>query len=476
MMNIILIVSDTFRRDHLGCYGNPWISTPNLDRLASRSCIFDRAYTGSFPTVPARTDLLTGRYSFTYCDWQPLSPKETVIAEVLGRAGYTTMLIADTPHILQSGYHFDRGFTGWEWIRGQENDRLVTDPVDAPLPCAPHKLRSPDETVRQYLQNVSERRYEEDYFVARTMSRASRWLEKNARNPFFLYVDTFDPHEPWDPPRYYTDLYDPGYTGEEVIYPAYGPADYLTDAELKHMRALYAGEATLVDRWAGALLRKAEDMGILDNTAVIFTTDHGFYLGEHGLIGKGIIRDGTFQTVPLYPEMAHIPLLISVPGGPQGRRTGAFAQFADLMPTILELTGAPDPGSLHGHSLVPILEGKKRSVRPFAVSSWSIIHGPASGRQSTITTDEWALICGGGAEAGQPAHTTAVVDSIARSERPAGKGGMALFHLPSDPGQTRNVAAEYPEIARKIHERYIAFLKSVKTPKEYVRWRKLHEM
>ena len=119
-MNVIFIISDTFRRDHLGCYGNKWISTPNLDKLAGESVIFDQAHTASFPTVPNRMDLMTGCFTFVQYEWQPLPKNQVVLPDVLGKAGYVSMLIADTPHTLEDGYSFDRGFSGWKWIRGQE--------------------------------------------------------------------------------------------------------------------------------------------------------------------------------------------------------------------------------------------------------------------------------------------------------------------------------------------------------------------
>jgi len=225
-MNIILIVSDTLRRDHLGCYGNKWISTPNIDKFARNSLIFEDAYIASFPTVPNRRDLFTGRYTFTYSDWSPLTSEEIVISEVLGKAGYLTMFIADTPHTTAPGYNYQRGFSGWIKIRGQEGDPLTTYPRDIELPCSPQKLRSP-ERVKQMMRNGLLRQSEEDYYCAQTMRKAEKWLEKNYKENFFLYVDTFDPHEPWDPPHYYVDLYDRDYKGEEVIYPVYGPCNYL---------------------------------------------------------------------------------------------------------------------------------------------------------------------------------------------------------------------------------------------------------
>jgi len=195
-VNFLVIVSDTFRRDHLGCYGNTWISTPNLDRFAAESLIFDRFYTGSFPTIPHRRDLFTGRFSFTYADWGPLPTTEVTLAQLLGEAGYVSYMVFDTPHLNNNGCWFDRGFSAWNWIRGQEGDRFRTDPIDVELPCEPEKLRGKARQVtEQYLRNTADRRSEEDYFAPMTMREAIRWLEKNgSREKFYLYVDTFDPH------------------------------------------------------------------------------------------------------------------------------------------------------------------------------------------------------------------------------------------------------------------------------------------
>jgi len=480
-MNIVFIMSDTFRWDHLGVYGNSWISTPNLDSLARDSVVFDRAYAASFPTVPNRKDVFTGRFTFAYTDWSPLEGEETVLAEVLRQAGYVTMLINDTPHILKNGYYFDRGFSGWLWIRGQENDRFRTDPVEIKFPCDPDKLRNPYTTVTQYLRNVSNRQSESDYFVAQTMTEAAKWLERNRKHEkFFLYVDTFDPHEPWDPPRWYVDLYDPGYRGEEVFYPLYGPCDYMTDAELKHAQALYAGEVTLVDRWVGKLLKKVKDLGLWENTAIIFTTDHGFYIGEHGLTGKSLItQSGEHGLAPLYEEVAHIPLMIRLPDMDGGRRCQAFVQPPDLMPTILELADAEIPERVQGKSLVPLLRGKKLAWRDFAVTSPSIIHGPIAGQRITVTTNEWSLIhCGQVDEALKELPSNRklkIVDGIERLQRIlGGKPEHELYDLRRDSKQEDNVFDEQRETAETLSSKLVNFLESLGTREEYLRyWRKL---
>jgi len=436
-MNVILIISDTFRRDHLGCYGNDWIHTPNLDKLARQGVMFDHAYTGSYATVPCRKDVVTGRWTFPWTGWSPLERDFKVMSEVIGAAGYTTQLVVDTPHILKDGYNFDRGFSGWHWVRGQESDRWITDRhYGTKLPAAPEKLRNPESTVPQYLRNVSRRQTEADYFAPQTMTWAMDWLRANYDlGPFLLYVDTFDPHEPWDPPQHYVDLYDPGWEGDEVIYPKYGKQDYLTERELKHTRALYAAELTMVDAWVGKLLDTIEELGLFANSLVIFTTDHGFFLGENGLMGKG----GN----PLYGVLSHIPFLARLPGGQQGVRCQHFVQPADLLPTFVDVTGAQDPGTMHGLSVRPLLEGKNREDRACAVSSTALVgERDQLNGESAITDREWRLVYRG----------------------PEGKS--ELYHLPEDPGEEHDLMVEKRGEAERLLELYVQFLRAIQAPQQ----------
>lgn len=473
-MNVIMIVSDTYRRDHLGVYGNPWIRTPNLDRLAATSYVFDNAWTGNFPTLPNRYDVMTGRFGCIEYDWSPLPRTVPVLAQVLSAAGYVTMMVNDTPHILQNGSFFDRGFSGFDWVRGQENDRYMTQPREVKFPCDPKKMRDPDPLVVQYLRNVSRREKEEDYFPAQTMLRAARWLEENRNERFFLYVDTFDPHEPWDPPRWYVDLYDPGYKGEEVIYPRYGPADYLTKAELRHARALYAGECTLVDTWVGYLLRRAEELGLLDNTAIIFTTDHGYYIGEHNLTGKSLIWPGGHAFCPLYTEVARIPLMIRLPGQTKQRRVRQAVQPCDIAPTIYELLGVTPPDTVQGQSLVPLMEGKAFRPRPVTITTPSLAHDPNGGIPTTIAAGDWALVYYGSPDAPLARHLTAAVDHV---ERPAivpteSVPPPELYNLRDDPGMTRNVFRSNRQVAEKLHRAHVKLLERVGMPEEYLQYRR----
>lgn len=451
-MNIIQIVSDTLRRDFLGCYGNSWVRTKYINTFAKDCVVFDRAYISSFPTIPHRHDLFTGRYTFTYSTWSPLPTNEVILSQTLRQAGYTTMLIGDTYHLFRDAHYFDRGFDGWLWIRGQESDRYITRP-------ARDTLERQKAVGTQYLQNVANRRWESDFFVAQTMTEAVKWLESNydQHEKFFLHIDTFDPHEPWDPPKWYADMYDPDWKGGEVSGGAYVPGEPmyrrsapLTDDELKHLRALYAGEVTLVDRWVGLLLQKIEDLGLFEDTAVIFTTDHGTYQGEHGYLRK---------STHLYEEVAHIPLMIRLPDseGVKSGRCDALVQPTDLMPTILQLADARIPNTVQGKSLLPLLRGEDYREREITVSSASLIV-PETIRM-TITSKDWSLIT--------VKNDAPFVDKLGVRAEPE------LYYLSKDPGQQNNIYQENREIAEKLHEKMIHFLESIGTKEEIVdRWRR----
>ena len=491
-LNVVVVISDSLRRDCLSCYGAPpWaarfpsgigrVHTPHLDRFAEQALIFDNAYIASFPTVPARNDIFTGRYTWTYKPWSPLSDDETTLSEVLNEAGVLTGIVADTPHPFAPGYNYQRGFQTWELIRGQENDRWRAAPEEIEWPAAAHKLRNPDRTMVQYLRNMHGRQWEEDYFPARTFREAARWLERNhQRQPFFLHVDNFNPHEPWDPPQYFTDLYDPGYEGDKVIYPRYGYCDYLSEAELDHCRALYAGEATLVDRWFGYFLDRIESLGLLDNTVVLFLSDHGFYLGEHGYIGKVIITDEFQQSIPLYPEVARIPLLAHLPPGMArpGERVRNLVQTVDLMPTICQLFGIPTPPSAQSHSFASVLRGEARAneENSFVICSPTLSHPdievPHPTTRASVYRDNWLLVYGAQVDAVTDEETTSTVDSVLRSVKTIEQGPIRpkLYNLDQDPCASHDTLSDNRAVAEALHAGFVSFLEEKQVPEKHLRF------
>ena len=438
-MNVILIVSDTFRYDHIGVNGNPKIRTPHLDAFAAQCVNFDHAYVGSFPTVPHRTDLLTGHYVYQNRGWSPLPAGEESLATLLGRQGFVNQMVVDHVQLFAPGMNFHRGFHGWQAIRGQAGEPYITDPVPVELPCAPEKIRMPEAAVR-YLKNVYYRTHERDHFVAQTFSQAADWLERNyTHDNFFLYVDTFTPHEPWDPPQHYTDMYDPGYVGEKIFWPRYDRCDYLTEPELRHARALYAGSVSLVDTWFGHFIERVRHLGLWDDTMIVFNADHGFYIGEHGYIGKHTVLEPK-QGWPMYREVSRTPLLVHVPGIAP-RRSNALVQAIDVMPTVLELAGAPVPDGLHGRSLVPVLHGDTDTHRDAVISSPLLPKEDDILLYSTINDGEWTL------------------------NDPGNRGIEAaeLYNLAADPGEEQNVIADHPDVAQRLHERYLKEISALGT-------------
>ena len=439
-MNVILIISDTVRYDYLGCCGSSWVRTPNLDALAQQAAVMDRYYSASFPTGPMRKDVHSGRFTFTYTNWGgERGADEVLLAETLKGHGVQTAFIGDTNNSPQ----FMSGFDHKQIIPAQAAN-VADVPEDVPLPADARKLRIPMKRIQGIVRNAMGWDGEADRRCARTMLAAHRWLEdrRGDDQPFFLWVDTFDPHEPWDPPRYYIDQYDPKYKGDELMEPAYEPSGYASQREIEHMRCMYAAKLTMVDRWIGHLLDGIERMGLLDDTAILFTSDHGFYHGEHGLIGKvQLDRDGTIcGRWPLYATISHSPLMLRIPGLPGGQRFDAFAQPPDFMPTILDLMGCPAPARVQGQSLLPIVRGEKQSVRDFAVSSLNYVTDEEVRCPTCLRTKDWLYIYGGDEWASE------------------------LYDLNADPTEERNVLDANTEQAKRLHAQLVDVLESVDCP------------
>ncbi|MFP3902946.1 MAG: sulfatase [Armatimonadota bacterium] len=453
-MKLIVIVSDTFRYDHIGASGNQWIKTPELDALASESVLFERQYTASFPTIPQRTDLMTGRYTFGFRGWTRLMPEDVMLAEVLKEAGYGTQLIADTSHLIRS--NFSRGFDGWFISRGQEGDipftrfnyeypERISDPAKSRLRTSPTGEEIPFPNLNAWINR--EWSWEEDRFPAVTARHVSKWLEENyKRDDFFLWVDMFDPHEPWNPPEYLVDLYDPDYEGPPMLHPNYGHASDYTDAELNNLKAHYAAEVTLVSKWIGHILRKIEDLQIEDDTIVVFTTDHGMYLGEHDRTGKSNINDNDERGAwPLYEQITHIPLMIRVPGGKRGR-CDAMIQPPDIMPTLLDLLGVEIPSCVQGESFARLVEDPRGDwSREYVFSARGLPDEPTDLAGPTIRNARWSL------------HIQL------EENRP-----HELYDLDSDPQETDNVFEENPEIAARLKEALVSHLESIEAAPEKI--------
>ena len=446
-MNIIFLMNDTFRRDHLGCYGNDWIQTPNLDRFAERAAVFEQYYAASYPTAPNRWDVSTGCFGFPVLGWQPLNAGDVTWGQILSGHGMHTQMIWDTPMLGIHDYNYTRGFRGIDFVHGQKGDPWITNPsIDIQLQAQPHKIRDIS-SLEGYLRNHFNRQFEREFCVGRTISTAMDWLETNHRQEsFFLWVDMWDPHEPFDCPWYDYDLYaNPDYAGDRMLYPEYGRGSYMTDDERKHLRALYAGNVTLVDRWVGAFLDLAERLGLFRNTLIIWASDHGHLFGDHDLQGKPGAELGR-----LYEVTVRIPLLVYHPEGlGAGKRMHGFVQPPDLLPSILEFMEISAPSHLQGRSFWPLVSGGGGQDRDYAFSSR---FPPAAGTPvGGATFDGWV----GSDRNVEPSTVTG--DGWAYLAAPQGLSSE-LYDLKGDPEQAHNVIEAHPGVAERMRKAWVAFL------------------
>ena len=426
-MNIAVIVIDTLRYDHIGAHGNDWIKTPNLDRLAAESWVFDRAFAASYPTIPHRTDALTGRYGGPFHTWGPLRFDVPTLPRALAEHGYCTQLIHDTPHLVNGGHNFDWPFHAWTPIRGAEVDRpWIDDSTDLLEDWGKDTVFDfVDEgdmkhsTSLTYVRANRKRKKHEDWNAAKLFIAASEWLNDNrSRDDFFLWVDCFDPHEPWDAPPEFVKLYDhtPGYDGR-VDPRAFHvrSAEDIPEAAANRVKAFYAAKVSWVDHWLGRFLNTLDETGLAKNTAVLLTADHGTSLGERGYFHKGY---------PVREHEGHVPFLVRVPGAGAGR-SDIIVQPQDIFATVTAIAGANSPGDLDSHDLLAVSREGREPPRGLAVSGTS--------------TNGW------GRDGDRPLFTAFDAEwSLEVALKPE---NCRLTRL----GAVEDVAAEYPDVVERLH-------------------------
>jgi arylsulfatase A-like enzyme len=424
-VNLVFLMLDSFRQDHIGFYhqGRPAFpglrpcETPNLDRFARECVVFENAYPEGLPTIPVRTALMTGQWTLPFRPWQPLTPSDLTVAEILRREGYTCGLISDCYHYRAPGMNFHRGFHSYRWIRGQEYDPYESGPTRRNLDDYVNEHYPPlwRQRVAQFLANTDEFTSEADWFPAQVVREATNWLERNRqRRPLFLWIDSFDPHEPWDPPARFDTYGDPGYRGKRLIMPMGGHyREWATEEEAQHIRALYAGEASFVDHCLGDLFEALSGLGYLDDSVVCIVADHGHPLGDHGKFLKGADR--------LYSELLKVPFMLHLPGGAHAGRRRALVQFHDVLPTLLDLLGLGKCAEvMQGRSFCRVVLGEREEHRE------AIIAGYHEGEDRCIRDERWSLIL-----------------------RPEGQPDE-LYDLQVDERETRNLIDEHPEVAASL--------------------------
>ncbi len=444
-MNVIVICLDTFRADIVGDRDRlAHVKTPAMDQLAAQSANFDRAFGESQPTLQARRSLMTGMRCFPWrfnvdrrghwhhaAGWHKIPPEHDTLAEILVQRGWYTGLVTDTHHMFKPTMNFTRGFCSWEFVRGQVDDHWRGGTREMVEPLMKRVCREPIDWQRhlvmlQYFLNNRDRHSEDDYLPARVFSAASRWLADNHANaPFFLWVDGFDPHEPWDPPRKYADMYMPDYDGIDFIWHHFGPEG--TEEEIERVRALYFGEVTFVDECIGRFLETVDRLGLWDDTIVVLTSDHGTQILDHGRFGKSPSNLRRYNT--------QIAMHLRHPDGPRGEHFDGFVQAHDLAPTLLGQLGVP--AQMDGLDFWPLVTGEAEAIRDHVVIAWADwADGRARGAVS-VRDDRWNFQTKTGQEDDAP----------------------ALYDLSEDPNEDANVIADHPEVAEMQRRRVEAVMR-----------------
>lgn len=314
--NVLIITTDTTRADHIGCYGNRSINTPNIDQLAKEGILCGQAITPSPSTMPAHSSLMTGLYPYKHGvranGTFNLEPENLTLAEMLKEQGYRTAGLISA-FVLDSQFGIDQGFDYF-------NDDLTKG-----MKLATHMFRERPAEL--------------------TNEPAIEWLRENGNEKFFMWVHYFDPHAAYLPPDPWRQIY----------------AD-----------DLYDGEIAYADSQIGVLLKELESLGVRKNTLIIYTSDHGEGLGEHGEQTHSLL---------IYDATLHVPLVFSAPSHlPSGKILDRQTGLIDVVPTVLSLLGMEVPDEIHGQDLC---EHPSREPRPMIIET-----------VATMTLHGWAPLIG----------------------------------------------------------------------------------
>ncbi len=341
--NIVFIITDQMRGDALSCLGNPNARTPNLDMMAENGVLFENGFCNNPICVPSRMSIFSGLYPHQHGALNNGGPffnsAENTLFELFKNEGYKIGFIGKN-HMMEKTVLEDSADLCN--IRGRESFRAYSNFVTPFWHCDTYE--------------PSEKCY--------TTVNTDEGIEfiNDIDRPFFLYISHFDPHPPYMAPSEYTSRF----SSKEMIIPEYVPASDLTprlddfyrgckyneikDSDLTETFRYYYASITYIDDMVGRVINALKKKGILDNTIVIFTSDHGDFMGEHRMVRKGMFH---------YDALLHVPMVWYAPGLIEKRfRVKSFAQSVDYMPTIADFLDIDIKKSLPGRSLKPILQGQ----------------------------------------------------------------------------------------------------------------------
>lgn len=446
--NVLFLISDDLN-NMLGCYGDPLVKTPNIDRLAARGVRFDRAYC-SFPLCgPSRNSMLTGLYPNStgilanQQVFRQTIPSQVSLPQAFRQAGYFAARIGklfhyNVPKSIGTNGHDDPG--SWELeLNPAGVDRLEEEPQIFTL--LPGQYGG---TLSWYASPKSDAHHT-DALEADDAEWVLERCAKRKDRPFFLAVGFFRPHTPYVSPQRYFDLYSEkempvvqGVKEDQADIPVAGlgshkvEQDKLTDDLRRKCRQAYYASISFMDAQVGRVVAALDRLGLSDNTIIVFTSDHGYHMGEHGL----------WQKMSLFEESARVPLLIVAPGVAQARAAAKSpVSQVDLFPTLAELCGVKAPANLQGQSLIPMLKDPSVTGRGWALTQVMRGGGPARASVTTNVGSEGPLYFGYSLRTPRWRYT----------EWDEGRRGRELYDHDADPRELTNLA-EHPAHTKTAEE------------------------
>ena len=366
--NVLFIAVDDLRVE-LGCYGQKHVRSPNIDKLAAGGTLFEHAYCQQTVCNPSRASLLTGKSPDQLQVWdlpthfRVRTPNVVTLPQLFKRHGYYTQCVGKIFH---------------NWRQDEWQGDAVSWSVPSSLHYNSHGNDKPQvqgvlpPNLASGVGGTECRDVpDEAYFDGRVASLASHALKECAarEHPFFLAVGFWKPHTPFNAPKKYWDLYErsavplPRNLQPPRAVPPLAMTSARFDGEkesdlLREMHHGHLAAISYLDRQVGRLLTTLDELSLRDKTVIVFFSDHGLHLGEHGLTRKTTV----------FELDAHVPLIIRTPEQTEGKRVSGIAELLDLFPTLTELCGIPNPEGLAGVSLVPLLQDSGREVKPFALT------------------------------------------------------------------------------------------------------------
>jgi arylsulfatase A-like enzyme len=384
--NIILISIDTLRADHLHGYGYERETSPTLDSLMQKGVSFRQAISPAPWTLPSHVSLFTSLYPHTHgviAQTLALNEEVTTLPMALKSAGYTNGAVTTMPH-LTPRHGFGRGF-----------EFYICEEVPAPI----------------------------------AFKRSLEWLSRVESKRFFFFLHLFDVHTDYTPLPRYLEMFESPYEGEiagkaSTLYKVRSGEVVLSDEDVRRLIALYDGGIRQLDDRLGVFLAALERKNLLSNTVVIITADHGEEFLDHG----GVLHDNT-----LYDELIRVPLIMFGPGVPAGKVVEKQVEIIDIMPTILELSGAKAPPNMEGRSLLPLItqDDPEWTELAFAEADWK---NEVYDVKRAVRTGRYKLY----------------YDRHTKEEE--------LYDLLLDPAEKRNILKELPDVAASLRKELKAWM------------------